>query len=155
MKKLFPMFIISMLVLSFCSSAFAWAPLAEGKPDTFDPGASRGYYIWHDDNGLHMWTTTRGKQHEFSGVIRTNGKFINTHSQRLEMGDFYKVDSDRDMITFKFTTAGGEDGLNFRIAGGNYADFDLFIDGHRIDPREIHIGDRGWHPRHSDFRLHR
>lgn len=155
MRKLFTMFIVSLLILSFCSSAFAWSPRVEGKPDSFDPGQSRGYYIWHDHNGLHLWTTTQGKTHEFSGVIRTDGKFVNTHSRRLEAGDFYKVDSDRDMITFRFTTSGGEDGIDFKIAGGDYVDFDLFVDGHRINHKEIHIGESGWHPRHSDFRLNR
>lgn len=155
MRKLFSMFVVSLLVLSFCSSAFAWSPRIEGRPDSFDPGASRGYFIWHDESGFHVWTSTRGNQHEFSGVIRTNGRFHDTHGQRLEWNDFARVDSDRNMITFKFNTAGGEDGLNFRVAGGSYVDFDLFIDGHRIDRKEIHIGDRGWHPESNDFRLHR
>lgn len=155
MKKLFTMLVVSLSVLAFCSSAFAWSPRTEGKPDTFDPGENLGYFIWHDENGLHMWTTTRGQDHVFSGVIRTNGRFVDTHGRRLELGDFYHISSDRDTITFKFTTAGGEDGLNFKIADGNYVNFDLFMDGHRINHREIYIGDRGWHPRNSDFSLYR
>lgn len=153
MKRLWLMVVTVLLVLAFGSSAFAWSPRLEGKPDNFDPGASRGYYIWHDENGLHMWTTTRGQEHEFSGVIRTNGKFAATHGRRLEFGDFYRLSSDRDTLTFRFTTAGGEDGLNFKIDGGRYVEFDLFVDGHRINPKEIHIGDQGWHPSGSDFRL--
>lgn len=155
MKKLYSILMLSLLILSFCSSAFAWSPSVDGKPDTFDPGKSRGYYIWHDRDGLHIWTTTRGQEHEFSGVIRTNGKFADIHGQRIERNDFYKISSGRDRITFKFKTDGGIDGLNFNINGGKYVDFDLFVDGHRIDPKQIHIGDRGWSPRDNDFRLYR
>lgn len=153
MKKFISLFILSLFILSFCSSAFAWSPRLDGKPDSFDPGASRGYYIWHDENGFHMWTATRGQQHEFSGVIRTNGRFADTQGRRLEANDFYQLSPDRDMITFKFITAGGDDGLNFKIKGGNHVNFDLFIDGHRINPHEIHIGHNGWHPESSNFRL--
>ena len=155
MKKIYSIFILSVLILSFCSSAFAWSPRLEGKPDNFDPGQSRGYFIWHDKNGLHVWTTSRGQNHEFSGVIRTNGKFANLSDQRFERNDFYKLSSKRDVITFKFKTDGGVDGLNFKVEGGQYVDFDLFIDGHRVNPKDIHIGDRGWSPKGSDFRLYR
>jgi hypothetical protein len=37
----------------------------------------------------------------------------------------------------------GPDGLNFRIKDASYVDFDLFVDGHPIPHREIHIGGNG------------
>lgn len=43
-------------------------------------------------------------------------------------------------MKFDFTTAGGEDGVNFKIEGGDDVNFDRFIDGHRINPEEIYVG---------------
>ena len=149
------MVITGLLVLAFGSSAFAWSPRLEGKPDNFAAGASRGYYIWHDGAGWHVWTATRGQEHEFSGVVRTNGKLADPHGRRLEFGDFYRLSPNRDTLTFRFNTTGGEDGLNFQVDGGRYVEFDLFVDGQRINRKDIYIGDRGWHPSGSDFRLMR
>jgi hypothetical protein len=156
MKKA-TIFLVLVFTLLMCSSsfAFAWAPKVDGKPDMFKPGETRGYFIWHNDNGLHMRMTTRGKEHVFSGVINTDGKFTDVKEQNLEHGDFFKVGINKDMIIFRTTTAGGIDGINFKIRGGKYVRFDLFMDGHKIDTREIYIGDNGWHPKHSDFTLHR
>lgn len=155
MKKLTVLLLVALTLVAMSSYAFAWAPRDQGRPDAFRPGDSRGYFIWHDYDGLHIWTSTRGARHEFSGVIRTDGAFFDVQGKRLEGDDFFRVDRDRDTIQFRFETAGGADGINFRIDGGSYANFDLFIDGHRIDPGEIYIGDRNWHPRHSDFTLYR
>lgn len=155
MKKMPLMFVIAFLLITVCSTAFAWAPRIDGRPDSFDPGSTKGYFIWHDDNGFHMWTTTKGYQHHFSGVIRTDGRFVDVHGRRLETDDWYRVGPERHELKFEFTTAGGEDGVNFRIEGGDRVNFDLFIDGHRINPEEICIGSRGWHPERSDFTLYR
>jgi len=155
LKKAFSLLVCTLLIFVFASSAFAWAPRVEGKPDAFDPGATRGYFIWHDWNGLHLWTTTRGQEHHFSGVIRTDGRFINVHGKRLESDDWYRVGPERHEMNFDFTTSGGLDGVNFEIEGGDHVNFDLFIDGHRINPEEIYIGDRGWHPDQDDFTLFR
>jgi hypothetical protein len=155
MKKI-TMFLVLVFTLLMCSSfAFAWSPRVDGRPDLFRPGETKGYFIWHNENGLHMQMTTRGKEHVFSGVIHTNGQFRDVKEKNLENGDFYKVSIDKDKIMFRTTTAGGIDGINFKIEGGDYVRFDLFMDGHKIDTREIYVGSKGWHPEHSDFTLHR
>ncbi|MDR3560604.1 MAG: hypothetical protein P4N59_04045 [Negativicutes bacterium] len=155
MKKMGSIVILVLFILTLCSSAFAWAPRMQGQPDAFDPGGSRGYFIWHDGNGLHMWTTTKGARHQFSGEIRTDGRFVDVHGRRLESDDWYKVGPERHVIKFDFTTEGGADGVNFAIEGGDRVTFDLFIDGHKINPNEIHIGDHSWHPERSEFTLYR
>lgn len=57
-------------------------------------------------------------------------------------------------MRFKFETAGGSDGLNFRINDANYVDFDLYIDGHPINHKKIHIGESSWHPYSHSFRIY-
>lgn len=183
MKKKWLVFsLVAMFIIAFTGSAFAWSEGLDGKPDQFYPGGPKGYYIWRDDHGFHVWTTTRGEQHVFSGVIRTDGTFRHVRGHRLEEGDSFtygdvqerhwfdfssgdrrnyfsfggrEVHLENDKIHFKFDTAGGSDGLNFRIKDGSYVDFDLFIDGHPIRHREIYIANSGWHPEGHHFRLDR
>jgi hypothetical protein len=176
--------LLAMFLIAFTGSAFAWSPSIEGKPDQFVNGGPKGYYIWHDDHGFHIWTSTLGREHVFSGVIHTDGRLYNIKGHHLEDGDTFKVSSDprenawfkfsegdgdrghfsfggrevgleHDKIHFKFNTAGGSDGLNFRIKDASYVDFDLFIDGRPVPRREIHIGDNGWHPDHHNFKLYK
>lgn len=181
-KKLLVITLVGLFLMSLTGSAFAWSGSAsvEGQPDQFQMSRANGYYIWQDEHGFHVWTTTRGEEHVFSGAIRTDGKFVNVRGHRLEQGDSLKVDSDvqgrpwflssdnnrkhlffggrevnyeNDKIHFRFDTNGGSDGVNFHIEDASYLEFDLFIDGHPIPRREIHISDDGWHPQSHKFRL--
>ena len=45
--------------------------ILDGKPD-MDPGQDMGYWVWRDQDGIHLRTTTRGHEHDFNGVIRTS-----------------------------------------------------------------------------------
>ncbi|MDR3561053.1 MAG: hypothetical protein P4N59_06390 [Negativicutes bacterium] len=155
MKKITAMFLLVFLLVGLNSYAFAWAPKDQGQPDVFRPGDIRGYFIWHDEVGMHLWTSTRGTRHVFSGVIRTNGAFVDAYGKRPEGEPLFQVARGQDTLTFRLETEGGAEGVNFRIDGGSWANFDLFIDGRRIDPDEIFIGDRSFHPRRSDFTLFR
>src|SRR5690348_5897021 len=42
----------------------------EGRP-AFEAGDGLGYWLWHDQDGLHLRVTTHGLEHDFNGVIRT------------------------------------------------------------------------------------
>ena len=177
--------LVGLFLIALTGSVFAWSGKADvsGKPDDFSPSGHMGYYIWQDDDGFHIWTTTRGEEHVFSGVIRTDGRLFNVRGHRLEQGDSFKtyedvkgnswfdghgrnkgnrfsaggrdVNYENDQIRFKFNTTGGSDGLNFRIQNANFVDFDLYIDGHPINRRAIHIGESGWHPYSHNFRMNR
>jgi hypothetical protein len=179
-KKWLILSLVGLLLMALTSSAFAWSPKLEGRPDQFHPGGAKGYYIWHDDTGFHIWTTTRGAEHVFSGVIRTDGDFFRVRGHRLENEDSFKdysdirdrhwfnaetndkrhfiakgreVDYANDKIRFKFETAGGSDGLNFRVKDARSVTFELYMDGKRINPHEIYIGDHGYHPDRSQFTI--
>lgn len=182
-KKWLISILVGIFLMAFAGSAFAWSGRADvdGKPVQFYPGGPKGYYIWQDEHGFHIWTTTRGEEHVFSGAIRTDGRFYHVRGHRLEDGDSFniysdiqerfwfkfsegddgrhfsfggrEVDLEHDKIHFKLDNAGGSDGINFRIKDASYIDFDLFVDGHPIPRSEIHIGDSGWHPVAHNFRL--
>lgn len=155
MKKMLSLFILAICMVTVSGTAFAWTPQVEGKPDVFSVGEMRGYFVWHDDNGFHVRTTTRGGEHHFSGEIRTDGRFVKVDETRLEDNDYYKVSPRQHTIKFNFDTQGGQDGIDFRIKGGERVKFEFYIDGHRIKADDIYIGDRGLHPRQSEFTLYR
>jgi hypothetical protein len=173
MKKFAAFLVLAFTLVALSTSAFAWGPKIDEKPDTLRPGHSQGYFIWRDQTGFHLWTTTRGQRHVFTGTITTDGDRFEVRSQGLENGndrpfgnlfnknrrnrqDSVKVDNDRDTIRFRFENDGSDlDGINFRVAGGSKVKFDLYLDGRRIDPNEIFIGEEGWHPGRSAFTMYR
>lgn len=155
MKKAVALVTLLLVLVASTGYAFAWGPRLEGRPSEFRPGNSRGVFIWHDHAGLHLRTTTHGRDHVFSGVIRTNGDFVDVRGVREERGDFHRVSWDRDTITFRFNTDGGVDGMDFRVKRGDRVFFDLYMDGHRISSREIYLGRGGRHPDRNHFEVRR
>lgn len=181
-KKWFSAILVGLFIVALTGSAFAWSGKADisGKPDELSSYGQEGYYIWQDNNGFHIWTTTRGEEHVFSGVIRTDGDFFHIRGHRLEQGDSFKdysevqgrtwfdaqgknrgnrfsiggreVSHEGDKIRFKFETTGGSDGINFRVSNANFVAFDLYIDGHPINRKKINIGEESWHPQSPSFR---
>lgn len=157
MKKTFLMVMVAIFVLSISTTVFAWPGYVQGRPVSMDLGDSRGYFIWHDDDGYyHIWSSTRNSDHQYSGVIYTNGNFEDVQGRGLESNDWYTVRHEGHEIKFDFSTAShGEDGLKFHVARGEHIRFELFIDGHPIDPQRIHVGHDGWTPNSYDFMIYR
>lgn len=174
MKRLTAFLVLALTLVAISSSAFAWGLKLDERPDAFRPGQNRGYFIWRDQKGFHLWTTTRGQRHVFTGTVTTDGdrldvklKDIEGRSEerpfghlftwnRPDRGDRVKLDQDRDTVRFRFDNSGGDvDGIDFKVVGGSKVRFDLYMDGQRIDPSEIYIGDEGWHPGRSAFTMYR
>ena len=155
MKRMILAMILVLVWVTLSGIALAAPPHLKGVPKEFRPGDARGIFIWQDKDGMHVRSTTAGRGHVFSGVIRTNGEFYNVRGVREEAGDFYRVSRGRDDIAFRFRTAKDVDGLDFRVKEGSRLYFDLFMDGHRIDTREIYVGRHGWHPEHSAFTIYK
>jgi hypothetical protein len=150
------------ILIVFCFTSYAFAaqlPRLDGKPAAFEPGNSQGYFIWQDKEGLHVRTTTFGKKHIFSGVIRTDGKFSDVFGKSTEADDSFRVSDNQDKITFQFTDAGEPSGIDFYFKDGTYLTFSLSMDGDEINSDDIFIGKDGWHPgsykftiRHNELR---
>lgn len=56
-------------------------------------------------------------------------------------------------MNFLFETAGGVDGIDLKVEGGEKVVFDLFIDGHKISPDEIYGGVGSWHSDANKFEI--
>ena len=149
MKKLSCLVVLTCFLVTLSGTAFAWSDRSEGRPQQNPPSLS----IWHDrSDEFHVKSTNLRRQHVFSGVIQTDGRFYDVDDKDLENGDFIKVDRDRNTIRFRFT-GHGTDEVNFRVRRGDNLTFNLNRDGRDMPSHEIFIGRQGWHPRDNKFTL--
>ncbi len=154
MRRLVAVLAFAAVVLA-AGTALAWYAPVEGPPQVMLDGDARGFFIWHDGDGMHLRVHTLMFAQTFSGVIKTNGHFVQVHGKKLEFGDHYWLSPAKNMLTFKFVTAAGMDGLDFMVAGGNYLSLDLNLNGQPINPAEIFLGHQGWRPSSHQFVLRR
>jgi hypothetical protein len=47
------------------------------------------------------------------------------------------------------------DGIDFRVMGGTYLSFALFMGGSPVNPAEVYLGREGWRPSSHQFMLRR
>lgn len=152
-KRVIFLVVAALFVLTVCTSVTFAAPFYSGRPVQFHPGDSSGYFIWNDERGWHVITTSDRRVRQFSGAIRTDGQIQQVKAIGLERNDRLKPDYRRDKIEFNFKSDGREDGIVFNIIGERFLRFDLFVDGKRIDPRYVFIGRQGWRPSQSPFQI--
>jgi hypothetical protein len=136
-------------------AALAWTGHVQGRPSAFQAGGTDGYYVWHDDNGLHLRTTDSSGVFHYTGVIHTDGTFVDVNPVKLEADDKIDVLDGGKTIRFDFVTAEGIDGVDFRVDGGNRVRFALRRDGSPIDASNIFLGEDSVHPKHNPFSIHR
>jgi hypothetical protein len=131
-------------------------PDPRGKPEGLKEGASRGWYVWHDDKGWHVRTTTKGHQHKFEGVIRVQeGRLKDPRPHELDGAarDWWKLSDDKQTLKLDLLTKGGKDGFNFK-PDDEVKDikFTLKIDNEPA-PGKIYIGKMGLNPGQATFTL--
>jgi hypothetical protein len=144
------------LVTAFCLISYADASLSinfDGKPKMFHPKNIQGYFVWGDDDGLHIRVTTIKEKHVFSGTIHTDGRLEDIEEKSLDDDDFSHLKDHDHTISFQFTTSGKAVGIDFYIQRGKYMDFDFSVDGTPITPEQIFVGKEGWHPSSNQFTL--
>jgi hypothetical protein len=131
--------------------AFAWSDDVEGRPDSFHPGAHRGYYFWHDDSGLHLGTTDVEQTHLYTARLETDGELRNVELVRPEDDDRADIVGGGHVLEIRFVTKEGIDGVNFNIDGGSRLRLALRIDGQLASDDEIFLGEDGSHPASNPF----
>lgn len=122
-----------------------WPRSVQGQPRAFKAGGTAGYYIWHDDRGWHLRTTTpRRTEHVFEGTIASADDIQLVHQYRDERGDEVKVEG--NTLAFKFVTSNGVDGVDFTVGCTESIDFALHGQGRPTTPRRIWLGKTGKAP---------
>lgn len=149
-------FLALTLLITTCITgyALAYSSNLDDKPAVLEQGNRIGYFLWQDENGLHLRTTSTGIKHVFNGTIRTDGRFDTILAKyKGNMEDFFNVNTTQNKITYQFVTLDEEEGLDFQLTYGSYMKFIFTLDGEAIDSEKIFIGKEGWHPARNEFTL--
>jgi hypothetical protein len=129
----------------------------DGRPEALAPGAARGDYVWHSDNGWNLAVTHpqpgRNKV-VFTGTIRTS-RPIEFVEVRDEKNDTVALSGDRMTMTFRFTNYGHIDGVRFRVSCARSVHFSLAADSHQLSPTQVYLGREGRHPSSTPFAIER
>jgi hypothetical protein len=155
MKKWCTFILVMIMIFCFTNLVFAaWPTNMEGKPYTLLQHHSEGYFIWHDISGMHLRVATvNGENHVFTGTIETNGRIENIMVKSLDDRDYSRL-IHHDTLVFQLTTAGESFGIDFNLLDSLVIKFELFMDGHKIDPHKIYFGNDGWHPNDATFSIY-
>ena len=148
-------FVLALLVvLCFTSYTYAaYSPSFNDRPTVFDPGKIRGYFLWQDKEGFHLRTTSNGGIHNFSGTVRTDGRFKDVLENYKGDSDFLEVNKSQNKMKYNITASEEEEGIDFQLSYGSYIKFSLSLDNEAINSNEIFIGKDGWHPVSHDFTI--
>ena len=146
-------FAVAALLLTLAPVASA-APLSstEGTPNDTDSSPT-GYYIFHNDDTFHMHTHGPGNEHNFDGVLHTDGTFDNVTVLHLENGDRADVTDGGHTLVLHFHTFGATDGVDFTVRGAERMHLNLKLDNQPAATDQIFLGPQGRHPEHNPFTL--
>ncbi|HLZ08760.1 MAG TPA: hypothetical protein VKT80_09255 [Chloroflexota bacterium] len=141
------------LVGVIAAPALAWGERIEGRPASFEAGSTDGYYLWHDDAGLHLRTTDSSGSFTYSGTLTTKSTFTDVQLVLAEKDDSVQILNGGKEIQFQFKTFQGIDGFDFRVVDGSPVELSLMQNGTLIDPSNIFLGQFSVHPDHNPMRI--
>jgi hypothetical protein len=152
---------LATLAAALCIGAAAASPALavnedlSGRPESLHPDGELGYYIWADEDGIHLRTTGPGPRHIFHAVLMTDGRFEDVRFSRAEAADALIVHPNRHVLEARFETWGAIDGVDFRIDGGSALRLALRRDGELVPTSEIFLGADGSQPEDNPFVVYR
>jgi hypothetical protein len=129
------------------------APMYQGRPTDYNAGNSSGYYIWQDGERWYVQTANTGTQRLFSGMIETDGSFVDVSTMPSEKVERVAMDVRSQKIEFSFNSLAKNDGFSFSLINSQNATFTFYIDGRPVDSSNIYIGRQNRHPNSHSFSI--
>jgi len=140
-----------------CLIGLAYASLVidfEGKPKMFQQKDIQGYFIWGDDEGVHLRAVASGEKHVFTGTVYSDGRIEDIEEKSFnDADDFSHLKEHNHTVSFQFTPSGEAVGIDFYVYRCKAMDFDFYLDGDKISSDQIFVGHEGWHPGSNKFTL--
>lgn len=115
------------------------------------------YYVWYDDEGWHLRSTTPKNVFKFEGKITVEGGTFGRmravgFERRGRYADSATASPDRKTIEFTIFTSTAFDGFDFTVNGNDATvTFEELKIGQRVYPNRIFVGERGQHPEERTF----
>ena len=131
-----------------------WPAEAQGRDPVLQPGAAAGVYLWHAENGWHLFVTHPGHDKvEFKGSIVSRSRIHDTARDTERNDSVVRKGSHR--VSFRFENYGYLDGVHFRMTCSRGFSVNATIDGRRVTPDMVYIGKDGDHPLQVPFTINR
>lgn len=122
-----------------------WSLTVQGQPRMFSVGGPAGYYLWHDQVGWHLRTTTPSAEHHtFSGTVASTDNIRLVHDYHDEKADTVNVRG--NVVEFRFDTHNRVDGFDFVVGCTESVTFDFRGEGHQWPAQRIWLGRTGRAP---------
>lgn len=115
------------------------------------------YYVWYDEEGWHLRSTTPKNVFRFTGKITVDGgtfRRLRTagFERRGRVADSARTSSDRTEVEFTIRTGNSFDGIDFTIDGDDATvTFEDLKIGNRVYRNRIFVGQEGRHPKETTF----
>ena len=139
--------------LAFTGPTFAWQSRLEGDPGVTDSSAL-GYYVWRDNDGLHVRTHGPGAEHVFSAQFHTDGVIRNVSPVRLESDDQNYLENGGHDLGYLLPHLRWDRWRELRHRRRHRADR-IMTRLTRISTSDIFLGASGENPLHNPFDLPR
>lgn len=149
-KKIMSIFIVMAMFLSISTVFAAWSPDMTGSPAISNH--SHGYFIWRDNSGIHVKMISE-ENASFSGSIQTDGQFRDVSTRNIEDNGNVQVENHNN-LKFKAKRVTNAE-MDFNIVDSDSITFELFIDGKKVNPKNIYLGKEEWHPTDNSFSVYR
>lgn len=149
-KSIMSVFVIMAMFLSISTVFAAWSPNMTEKPAI--GSHSHGYFIWKDASGVHIRMTLE-EEENFSGSIKTDGQFKDISTKNIEDNGYLKVE-DHKNLKFKVKGVSGA-GIDFSVIDSDSITFEFFMNGKKVNSKNIYIGSEEWHPTDNSFTVYR
>jgi len=129
------------------------SPDPEGQPSMLREGAMASYWIWHDNDGYHLRTTTAHDRRAFSGRIDFSGGNGWAKAYQLRGNDEVKLTNDG--IAFHLATERNLNGFDFRMDSGSRATLTLQLDNDKGEKilGNVFVGQNNAHPVSNPFSI--
>ena len=105
----------------------------------FMPGASYGYYIWEDKNGINIFWSVDRKDTSFSGTIEITGELKGYELVDWEDADIVDIDNGTVSFEANLSREDYSDGIILQITDYEQIELDLMVNGN-YDLSRVHTG---------------
>jgi hypothetical protein len=144
-----PLLLAAALSLGGCKTFDPKHPLI-GKPDQITGGPA--IFVWVSDGTWHVRMLGGGRApHRFQGsVAGVRGGVLDLNLTRDELKDAIALAGDAVQFDVETKSDDANDGFDVKVASGNCARFDLYVDGRR-HPDKVRLGPRLQRPARVPF----
>lgn len=124
-------------------------PLAAGSPK-IAAHLSAEYFLWRDEDGIHLRWSADGSKHTFTGTVRTDGYITRLVGVGIKNATGVSRKGP-NVFTYSAVSDGTSSGVDFHLIHAKEVSFDLSIDQKRASAAAIRLEPTQRHPTQNPF----